>query len=397
MRRAWFSSMTQTAIRDAFDAPARRRRDAAARGRRPRPLRGRLAGRHERHPRRHHQDRLARKLPLSLGRVQTPTLALIVRRDLEIAAFVPEDYWQVQAPVRDRRRAPATPGLWHAGSTNRLTAAEEAEAHRRGRERRRRASSSRSSASRMSESAPLLYDLTTLQREANSPLRLHRHPHARPRPRRCYEQHKVLTYPRTSSRYLSRRPRVVAAARSRGTSARADAGLRGARRATSPASTCCRSARVVNDAKVTDHHAIIPTDDAHDAVAACRRDERRIYDLVARRFLAVFHPAAALRADDGRDARRRGAVPLARQGADRRRLARRLRRGAPTPTRTGRTTRRREQALPLLHEGEAVHCAEAEVLAKQTKPPARYSRGARCCARWRPPASWSRTTRRPRR
>ena len=65
---------------------------------------------------------------LSLGRVQTPTLALIVNRDLAIAAFVPEDYWEVARPVLGLPRPPTTPGLWHEGSTTRLTAAEPAEA-----------------------------------------------------------------------------------------------------------------------------------------------------------------------------------------------------------------------------------------------------------------------------
>ena len=84
------------AIRDGFEALRDGDGDGEPGGRRPLPLGGRLAGRHERHPRRHRPGRALGGV-VSLGRVQTPTLALIVRRDLEIDAFVPETYFQVDA------------------------------------------------------------------------------------------------------------------------------------------------------------------------------------------------------------------------------------------------------------------------------------------------------------
>ena len=136
MRRAWFSSMTDKAIEDAF---AHLRDDAemrAARGCRPRPrseadwLVGMNASRAA-------TTKIgSRRLPLSLGRVQTPTLAIVVRRDLEIAAFVPETTGRSRARFETEQGASYL-GLWHRASKDRLPAAAEAEAIAAGRERRR--------------------------------------------------------------------------------------------------------------------------------------------------------------------------------------------------------------------------------------------------------------------
>ena len=123
----------------------------------------------------------ARKV-LSLGRVQTPTLAMIVRRDLEIAAFVVEDYWEVEATFAPGP-GPRYAGLWHEGSTTRLGAAEAAEAI---------AAAARGQpgvvesleTKPQTEQTPLLYDLTTLQREANSSSASRPSGRWRP-PRRC--------------------------------------------------------------------------------------------------------------------------------------------------------------------------------------------------------------------
>ncbi len=140
--------------------------------------------------------------------------------------------------------------------------------------------------------------------------------------------------------------------------------------------------RVVNDAKVTDHHAIIPTEGDHD-LAGLSRDEQRVYDMVARRFLAVFHPAARFertvvetrcaehlfrsrgkvmieagwRAAYGESV---GAAPRTAEGTD-----------APAT----KPPDEDEQSLPALAVGQAVTCLSAEALAKRTKPPGRFSEG----------------------
>ena len=139
------------------------------------------------------------------------------------------------------------------------------------------------------ERAPLLYDLTSLQRDANSRFGFSAR-RTLAAAQRLYEEHKALTYPRTNSRYLTGDmiPEIKPIAQLR----RRPARVRRRPRSTCSASTCCRSARVVNDAKVTDHHAIIPTRAERHPVDKMDDDDRRIYDLVVRRFLAIFHPDA---------------------------------------------------------------------------------------------------------
>ena len=366
VRRAWFSSMTMKAIKEAFahlrdDAEMRPLEDAA----RARSEADWLVGMNA--------SRAAttkigsRKLPLSLGRVQTPTLAIVVRRDLEIAAFVPEDYWQIRARFETGAGASYL-GLWHRASKDRLPAAAEAEAI---------AAAAGGTDARVvlaerkpvSESAPMLYDLTTLQRDANS-----RYGFTATRTlaaaQACYEQHKVITYPRTSSRYLS--GDLVSSLRSiaRHVGA-ADPDYKAPAEYVSGLDVLPLG-KIVNDAKVTDHHAIIPTDDRH-AVSALSADQRRIYDLVARRFLAAFHPDAryeqtTIETEAAKERFRSRGKVLIDAGW-------RAAYGAVAEADKEKTDDEAdgEQELPMLQEGDVVRCAEAEVLAKQTKPPAHYS------------------------
>ena len=139
---------------------------------------------------------------MSLGRVQTPTLAIIARREEEIRAFVPEPYWLVDATFETgRRRRAATSGRFHAGAQPRLKTAEEADGDRRGRPRRARATITKLEKTTRREKAPLLYDLTSLQREANTRFGFSAR-RTLAAAQRLYEEHKVLTYPRTNSRFL---------------------------------------------------------------------------------------------------------------------------------------------------------------------------------------------------
>src|SRR5215212_5063070 len=225
---------------------------------------------------------------VSLGRVQTPTLAIIARREEEIRAFVPEPYWLVDARFEpqggDSGREYA--GRFHAGAQPRLKTAEEAEAVVAA-VRGRAGEITKLETTKRSEKAPLLYDLTTLQREANT-----RYGFSARRTlaaaQRLYEEHKALTYPRTNSRFL---PSDM------GGEIKPIAGHVGTHREYAKAAAYVAGLdvlptnRVINDAKVTDHHAIIPTNSSH-RLDKMSDDDRRIYDMVARRFLAVFHPEA---------------------------------------------------------------------------------------------------------
>jgi DNA topoisomerase-3 len=371
VRRAWFSSMTQKAIRDAFDALREDEQmlplEAAARARSEADW---LVGMNATRAATTKAGSI-RKV-LSLGRVQTPTLALIVNRDLAIAAFVPEDYWEVEAQFATAPGAPYK-GLWHEGATTRLTSAEPAEAIAAAASGQPGAVESLETKPQ-TEQPPLLYDLTTLQREANS-----RFGFSASRTlgaaQALYDQHKLLTYPRTNSRFLSGDMAGQLKSVVSGVGA-------GAAEYASPARYVLGLdrlplGRVVNDAKVTDHHAIIPTEGDHD-LARLSRDERRIYDMVARRFLAVFHPAAkfertVVETRVGEHLfRSRGKVLI--EAGWRAAYGEEGSADAPAGP-NGKGDEESEQSLPQLAVGDAVTCTHADALAKQTKPPARYSEG----------------------
>ncbi len=370
VKRAWFSSMTKQAIRDAFDNlrddDEMQPLEAAARARSEADwLVGMNATRAATT-----KAGSVRKV-LSLGRVQTPTLALIVMRDLQIQAFVPQDYWEVHGTFTTAA-GDTYNGLWHQGSKNRLDAADAAAAIVAVTNGAPAVVESLETKPQ-TEQAPLLYDLTTLQREANS-----RFGFAAQRTlstaQALYDQHKLLTYPRTNSRFLSGdmvgdlKPiaaNVGSAAPVYADSARFVLAL-----------DKLPLGKVVNDAKVTDHHAIIPTNADHD-LSRLNNDERRIYDMVARRFLAVFHPAAKFENTivETRCAehlfRSRGKVMIEAgwravygEEAD-----------VASTSAKGKDESEKDQKLPQLTQGQAVTCTESESLAKQTKPPARYSEG----------------------
>jgi DNA topoisomerase-3 len=303
---------------------------------------------------------------VSLGRVQTPTLAILTRREEEIRAFVPEPYWLIDA-VFDATGNRSYEGRFHAGAQPRIATAEEADAI---------AAAVRGQAGEITklekttrkEKAPLLYDLTSLQREANTRFGFSAR-RTLAAAQRCYEEHKALTYPRTSSRYLTsdmvpELKEVAGHVGQREEYAKAAAYVTGL--------DLLPLGRVVDDAKVGDHHAIIPTNATHN-LEKMSDDDRRIYDMVARRFLAVFHPEAVFENTRIETTvsehvfRTRGKVlvvpgwrgvygELADDG------------GARDEEDEGR-----DQSLPKLEKGEAVDTRAVEVLAKETKPPRRYS------------------------
>ena len=237
VKRAWFSSMTQKAIRDAFDSlrddETMQPLEAAARARSEADwLVGMNATRAATT-----KAGSVRKV-LSLGRVQTPTLALIVNRDLAIAAFVPQDYWEVEADFEVAGGAHYK-GLWHEGSTVRLTEAAPAEAIAAAASGAKAVVESLETKPQV-EQPPLLYDLTTLQREANGRFGFSAS-RTLSAAQALYDQHKLLTYPRTSSRYLSGDMAGQLKSVVSGVGAAAQ-GVRRPRRATCWASTGCRSA-----------------------------------------------------------------------------------------------------------------------------------------------------------
>jgi DNA topoisomerase III len=311
---------------------------------------------------------------VSLGRVQTPTLAILARREQEIRDFKPEPYWVVDAvfdPVKDRPRR--YEGRYHEGANPRLKSAAEAQAVVQECEAERTGLITKLEKSERKERPPLLYDLTSLQRDANSRFGFSAR-RTLAASQRLYEEHKALTYPRTSSRYLTRDmiPEIKPIGR-----------LVGGHRDYAQASSYVLGldvlplARVVDDAKVTDHHAIIPTLAESHPLDKMSPDDLRIYDLVVRRFLAVFHPDAVFentRVETtvaARVFRTRGKLMLVPGW-----------RGVYGETADADAASRsdddegREQQLPPLEHGEQVRVEEISSQEKETKPPRRYTEGS---------------------
>src|SRR4051812_48050323 len=285
VRRLWLSSMTKQAIQEAFGrlrpgAELAKLEDAARSRSEADWIVGMNATRAATI-----RLRSAFDGAVSLGRVQTPTLAILARREEEIQAFKPEPYWVVDA-VFEASGSRSYTGRFHAGTQPRVGTAEEAKgvvAAVRG----QRGEITKLDKSKRTEKAPLLYALTSLQRDANTRFGFSAR-RTLAAAQRLYEEHKALTYPRTNSRFLSgdMAGGVKPTAPNVGEKpeySRAPKDVLGL--------DLLPLARVVNDAKVTDHHAIIPTNSEH-RLDKMSDDDRRVYDLVARRFLAVFHPDA---------------------------------------------------------------------------------------------------------
>ncbi len=215
---------------------------------------------------------------LSAGRVQTPTLALIVDREREIKNFVPKDYWGV------RLKAGGFSALWRDKNNNSRTfdkalAEKIAAACQNG-----EATLTQVRKMRRMTPPPAAYDLTELQRDANKKF-AYSAKETLNIMQSLYEQHKLLTYPRTDSRYIS--DDVVPTLPERLKAVMVDAYKPFAQAIMRDRPL--KTKYLVNNAKVTDHHAIIPTEESPE-LWRLSGPERNIYDLVVRRFLAVLLP-----------------------------------------------------------------------------------------------------------
>jgi DNA topoisomerase-3 len=313
---------------------------------------------------------------VSLGRVQTPTLAILARREEEIRAFVPEPYWIVDGTFDavDAPRGRHYRGRYFAGTKSRLASAQEAAdvvaACEDG-----AGAITKLTKTRRKERIPLLYDLTSLQRDASSRFGFTAR-RTLSAAQRLYEEHKALTYPRTSSRYLT--GDMVGEIKPIATLVGGQPEFREAA-AYVTGMDVLPLARVVNDAKVTDHHAIIPTNADRHPIEKMRAngDDWRVYDMVVRRFLAVFHPEAewentrietTVAEHVFRTSGRVLVVPGWRaaygESAD-----------VDSSADEDDEEENTNQRLPKLIEGEAAKVREVALDRKETKPPTRYNDG----------------------
>ena len=301
-----------------------------------------------------------------VGRVQTPTLAVVVEREKEIRAFEPKDYWEVHATFR--AAAGEYTGRWLDDGFKK----DPGDAHKRA-ERiweqakadgiRAKCDGQAGEVSEQSkptkQAAAALFDLTTLQREANAKFGFSAR-NTLGIAQALYERHKVLTYPRTDSRYLPEdyTDTVKQTLESLGQA-----------RYGSLASDVLKNdwvhggnKKVFNNAKISDHFAIIPT--LKPASGTLKEQEQKIYDLVAKRFIAVFYPSAEFLVTtritrvEGEPFKTEGKV-LVKPG--------------------WLTVYGRDKSLEgaghlvAVATGESVQAAEVSVETKATRPPARFT------------------------
>ena len=212
---------------------------------------------------------------LSAGRVQTPTLAMIVEREEEILKFKPSDYFTLQAVFKD-----FTATFRDKNGNTRFSNREYVEKIVKSLTGLQAVVASVERTAKK-QNPPAAYDLTELQRDANK-LYGYSAKQTLSYMQSLYEMHKVLTYPRTDSRYITKDVAATIPERLRSVS-------QGAYQKTAMSlfRKPINTKYIVNDAKVTDHHAIIPTEQSAN-FAKFTHEERNIYDLVVKRFLAVL-------------------------------------------------------------------------------------------------------------
>ena len=368
IRRLWLQSMTPTAIRDGFaalrdDATMRPLADAA----KCRSESDWLVGINGTRAMTAFNSKSGGFHLTTVGRVQTPTLAILVEREEKIKKFISKDYWEIHGTFA--AQAGEYPGRWFDESFQRPKDGEtpELKAERvwnfeRAEEIRKKCLGKTGVVTEESKPttsiSPLLYDLTSLQREANSRFGFSAKT-TLSLAQALYERHKVLTYPRTDSRhlpedYVATVKKTMEALQETQYASFADTVLQN--------EWVKPNKRVFDNAKVSDHFAIIPTSLAPKHLNDL---EARLYDLVTKRFLAIFYPAAEFMVTtritrvEGEPFKTEGKVMikpgwLAVYGRD-------AQGDDQSPT------------LAPVQEGEQVNTIKVEVESNQTKPPPRFS------------------------
>lgn len=298
---------------------------------------------------------------LSIGRVQTPTLALIVEKQKEIDAFVSKDYFEVQVDYGGFQ------GFWIDDEEQTKIENEDKAKEISQKVEGQDALVTKVEKEEKRVPAPLLYDLTELQRECNK-----KYGYSAKKTldiaQGLYEKRKMITYPRTDSRYLSddMKGKVLNTMKRLGEIEPfcdlakpliRDHGL-------------TFSKRIVDNTKVTDHHAIIPTDVSL-RLESLSEDEKNVFLLIASRFISVFYPyyryevtKAYFNCQDER-LFSKGTVVLEEgwQAVEKKIV----------PVRAKKDKSSEEQKLPPLLEGETYTIVEAKALKKKTTPPKPYT------------------------
>ncbi len=370
VQRLWLRSMTQAAIRDAFanlrDDETMKPLEAAARSRAEADW---LVGINGTRAMTAFNSKDGGFFKTPVGRVQTPTLAIVMEREDRIRGFVSRDYWEVHATFvaaaglyegrwfdPDFKKNEQDPDardsrLWSAPAAQTIVAA-----------CREQPGSVTEESKPSTQLSPALFDLTTLQREANSRFGFSAKT-TLSLAQSLYERHKALTYPRTDSRYL---PQDYVGTVQQTMRVLADSESGVARSVKPHAAQVVKqdwvkpNRRIFDDKKISDHFAIIPTLQVPRELSDA---EFKIYELVTRRFLAVFFPAAEFRVTtritqvSGHHFKTEGKV-LVSPGW----LAI-----------YGRESQGDDASLVPVADGERVRTEDIEARGLATKPPARFN------------------------
>ncbi|WP_370222928.1 DNA topoisomerase III [Cytobacillus sp.] len=291
------------------------------------------------------------KDPLSAGRVQTPTLALVMEREQLIQKFVPKEYWTIRAQIGPLQAD------WEKNGERRLFSKEAADGVL-SKVKGQKAVIQSINRKERTEPQPLPYDLTELQRDANK-----RYGFSAKKTsnvlQKLYEQHKLVTYPRTDSRYLTKDMEATMMDRLHGIAA----SYKDEVKPILANQGKVLAKRVFNNEKVTDHHAIIPTEErVH--LGDLSADERKLYELILRRFLAIFHNPykyetihAAIDVNgETFTARETAVIDLGYRKVE-----------GSSDEEAGK------QSLKNISKGQSFTVQTAELSAKLTEPPLRYS------------------------
>ena len=374
IQRLWLQSMTPQAIRDGFEqlrgeAQMQGLADAA----RSRSEADWLVGINGTRAMTAFNSRDGGFFLTTVGRVQTPTLSIVVEREEKIRKHVSRPYWEVKAEFG--AAAGSYEGKWFDPAFKKNEDAErradriwdEAAARAVVEACRGRPATVTEEAKPSTQASPLLYDLTTLQREANSRFGFSAKT-TLSIAQALYEKHKVLTYPRTDSRalpedYLATVKRTVEMLAEEDQPGPLKA-LAGHARVALNQGYIKPSKRVFDNAKVSDHFAIIPTLQAPKALTEV---EAKLYDMVVKRFLAVFYPSAEfmvttrttiVEAASARHSFQTNGKVLVKPGW----LAV-----------YGKEAQEDDATLVAVQPGEAVTTEAVDLNALKTSPPARYS------------------------
>ncbi len=367
VQRLWLQSMTADSIRDAFKnlkdaeeleplrdaAYSRDQADWLVGMNGTRALTKRFLG---------HGTRVS----LAVGRVKTPTLAFLVDREREIDSFIPVPYWQVSGTFAADLDGPVEGRTWEAWwtgknakgkTTDRILEAKAAEALVQ--KVKGKVGEAKDTRRTTREKPPQLFDLTSLQRRASSlyGFTLKR---TLSLAQALYEKKKAITYPRTGSKYLPKDYQTEVPAIMEKLASTDDWGALVRKVPQRNAPRPERPGAVFDDAKVSDHFALIPTGEIPKSL---RDDEKKIYDLIVRRFLAAFMPSAV---------RETTTRVVTVEGETFKATARRL---VEAGWRAAEPIAKDDPPFPELNPQQQALCADVELVEKATSPPSRYTDG----------------------